>query len=75
VISIHHQGIKTLGRDLKVEAWSVPDRVPEAIRATGRKYVLGVQWHPEFHLPGAPDLLDSAPLLDEFLEAARRRFW
>lgn len=75
VISIHHQGIKVLGRDLKVEAWSVPDRVPEAIRGTGRKYVFGVQWHPEFHVPGDPGLLDSAPLLDEFLEAARRRFW
>lgn len=75
VISIHHQGIKTLGRDLRVEAWSVPDRVPEAIRGTARKYVLGVQWHPEFHHPGDPGLLDSAPLLDEFLEAARRRSW
>jgi putative glutamine amidotransferase len=75
VVSIHHQGIKALGRDLRVEAWSVPDRVPEAIRGVGKRYLFGVQWHPEFHPPGDPALLDCTPILDEFLEAARRRFW
>jgi gamma-glutamyl-gamma-aminobutyrate hydrolase PuuD len=71
VTSIHHQSVKALGRGLRVEAWSEPDGVVEAIRATGKGYVLGVQWHPEFHYPGDTDSLDSAPLLEEFLGAAR----
>lgn len=72
VNSIHHQSVKTLGRSLRVEAWSESDRVIEAIRGTGRSYVLGVQWHPEFHAPGDEAVLDSAPILDEFLRAAQR---
>jgi putative glutamine amidotransferase len=71
VTSIHHQSIKTLGRGLRVEAWSEPDGVVEAIRANGKNYVLAVQWHPEFHHPGDAATLDSAPILEEFLEAAR----
>ena len=72
VTSIHHQSIKALGRGLRVEAWSDPDGVIEAVRGTGESYVFAVQWHPEFHLPGVPGMLDSAPLLEEFLAAARR---
>lgn len=71
VSSIHHQSIKALGRGLRVEAWSEPDGVVEAIRGTGRSYVFAVQWHPEFHHPGDRSTLDSAPILEEFLEAAR----
>jgi putative glutamine amidotransferase len=56
---------------LRVEAWSEPDGIVEALRGSGKGYVLGVQWHPEFHYPGQGDSLDSAPLLEEFLEAAR----
>jgi len=71
VTSIHHQSIKALGRGLAVEAWSEPDGVVEAIRASGKGYVLAVQWHPEFHPPRDPTMLDSAPILEEFLHAAR----
>ncbi len=71
VTSIHHQSVKSLGRGLRVEAWSDPDGVVEAIRGAGKGYVLGVQWHPEFHYPGEQDSLDSAPILEEFLRAAR----
>jgi gamma-glutamyl-gamma-aminobutyrate hydrolase PuuD len=71
VTSIHHQSIKALGRGLRVEAWSEPDGVVEAIRATGKSYVFAVQWHPEFHHPGDRSVLDSAPILEQFLEAAR----
>jgi putative glutamine amidotransferase len=70
VSSIHHQSIKTLGRGLAIEAWSEPDGIVEAIRANGRSYVFAVQWHPEFHHPGE-SALDSAPILEEFLRAAR----
>ena len=73
VNSVHHQAIRTLGRDLVVEAYSEPDRVIEAIRKPGRDYVFGVQWHPEFIRPGDADLLDPAPLLEDFLAAVRKR--
>ena len=71
VTSIHHQSIKALGRGLRVEAWSEPDGVIEAIRGTGKGYVFAVQWHPEFHHPSDRGVLDSAPILEQFLEAAR----
>lgn len=71
VNSIHHQAVKDLGRDLQVEAVSDDDLI-EAIRWGGASYVFGVQWHPEFHDPRNPDLLDGMPILDEFLFHARR---
>lgn len=71
VTSIHHQSVKNLGRGLRVEAWSEPDGIVEAIRGEGKSYIFGVQWHPEFHLPGDRSTLDSAPILEDFLEAAR----
>lgn len=73
VNSIHHQAISQLGKDLKIEAWSIPDRVIEAIRWRGEGFVLGVQWHPEFHAPGDVELLSREPLLNAFLAAARER--
>jgi putative glutamine amidotransferase len=68
VVSIHHQAIKRLGKGLVAEA-TADDGVIEAIRSTGRSFVCGVQWHPEFHHHG---MLDCNPLLDAFLKAARR---
>jgi gamma-glutamyl-gamma-aminobutyrate hydrolase PuuD len=73
VNSIHHQSVKTLGRDLAVEAWSESDRMIEAIRGKGRSYVLGIQWHPEFLHPGDEKMLDPTPILDEFLSAVRKQ--
>jgi gamma-glutamyl-gamma-aminobutyrate hydrolase PuuD len=71
VNSIHHQAVKELGRDLRVEALSEPDGVVEAIRYQRADFVMGLQWHPEFHRAGGVDLLDCTPVLDEFLRAAR----
>jgi putative glutamine amidotransferase len=70
VVSIHHQAINRVGRELRVEARSAADGVIEAIRGSGASYVCAVQWHPEFH-HGRNGFLDGGPLLDEFLEAAR----
>lgn len=69
VNSIHHQAIRKLGRDLAVEAESEEDSIIEAVRWSGHGYVLGLQWHPEFHR-GFADLLDSTPIMEEFLDAA-----
>jgi len=45
--SHHHQGVDRLGEGLQVSATSVLDGLPEAIELPGRRFVLGVQWHPE----------------------------
>ncbi|WP_179402662.1 gamma-glutamyl-gamma-aminobutyrate hydrolase family protein [Burkholderia guangdongensis] len=71
VNSIHHQAIRDLGRDLNVEAVSAGDGIIEGIRYRRAPFVVGVQWHPEFHRAGGPELLDCTPLLDTFLRAAR----
>jgi len=73
--TIHHQAVDKLGRGLIVEAVAVPDGVVEAVRWRGPSYVLGVQWHPEFMFGPAmgDEHLDAAPILGEFLEAARVR--
>ena len=70
VNSIHHQAVKELAPGFKVEAWSVPDHLPEAIRRvdTGRGYIAATQWHPEFRPEGA-ETLDDMPLLQDFLAA------
>ncbi len=72
VNSVHHQAVKDLGRELAVEAWSEPDRLVEAIRWRGPSYVVGIQWHPEFHPPGDASWFDDTPLLDDFLGTATR---
>ncbi|MDR3595730.1 gamma-glutamyl-gamma-aminobutyrate hydrolase family protein [Clostridium sp.] len=46
VNSFHHQAIKDLGKDLKVTAAS-KDGVIEGIESLSRKFLVGVQWHPE----------------------------
>lgn len=86
VSSIHHQAIGDLGNGLAAEARSVPDGLVEAVRWTGSSFVLGLQWHPEFHgrrarsagpapanADDADELLDSAPVLREFLFHASER--
>lgn len=70
VSSIHHQAVKDLGNGLAVEARAVEDGIVEAIRWSGASYVFGVQWHPEFHGPDRSGLLDSAPIVREFLDEA-----
>ncbi|MGZ5079228.1 MAG: gamma-glutamyl-gamma-aminobutyrate hydrolase family protein [Usitatibacter sp.] len=71
--TIHHQAIKTLGEGLVVEALSEPDGIVEAVRWEGHSFVVGVQWHPEFMDPKDPSLIDSRPLLRQFLAACEQR--
>jgi putative glutamine amidotransferase len=71
VNSIHHQAIKDLGRDLTIEAVSEADNIVEAIRYRKARFVMGLQWHPEFHHAGGAELLDCTPILDNFLRVAR----
>lgn len=42
----HHQCVDKLGKDLKVAARTA-DGLTEAVEMPGRRFVFGVQWHPE----------------------------
>jgi putative glutamine amidotransferase len=45
--SHHHQGVDRLGDGLVVTGRAPMDDLPEAIELPDRRFVLGVQWHPE----------------------------
>ncbi len=71
VNSIHHQGIKQLGKGLIAEAFSKEDNIIEAIRLETEPFVYAFQWHPEFHNPNDPTLLDCRLILQDFLKQAK----
>ena len=70
VNSVHHQAIKQLAPGFVVEALCPDDGMIEAVRRPGDNFVAAVQWHPEFH-NDAWGTLDDAPILNDFLSAAR----
>jgi len=45
--SHHHQGVDRLGEGLQISGCSAMDGLTEAIELPDRRFVLGVQWHPE----------------------------
>jgi putative glutamine amidotransferase len=47
VKSHHHQGVDELGEGLVASGWADGDGLVEAIEDPGRRFVLGVLWHPE----------------------------
>jgi putative glutamine amidotransferase len=78
VNTVHHQGVKTLGGNLRVEARAVPDRMVEALRydpgaGDDAPWLYAVQWHPEFQDPTDESLLPTAPLREMFFDAAETR--
>jgi gamma-glutamyl-gamma-aminobutyrate hydrolase PuuD len=46
VVSEHHQGVRRLGRGVRVTSLS-SDGVVEMVEVPSRRFVLGLQWHPE----------------------------
>jgi putative glutamine amidotransferase len=46
-LSHHHQGVDRVGEGLRVTGHSELDDLPEAVELPDRRFVLGVQWHPE----------------------------
>jgi putative glutamine amidotransferase len=68
VNSMHHQGIKVLGRGLEASA-TAPDGLIEAAESAGDSFLVGVQWHPEVFEATDPH---AQHLFDEFIAAARR---
>lgn len=69
VNSVHHQGVKVLGDQLRVLAVSREDRIVEAIEYTGTTAgrVLGVQWHPEFSGSLKNKVLPADRLFNQFI--------
>lgn len=68
VNSTHHQAVKDVGRGLVVNGLAA-DGVIEAIAAPGRRFVLGVQWHPEMLVP---DRAEQVRIFRAFLAAVRK---
>jgi putative glutamine amidotransferase len=60
--SHHHQAVEQIGEGLEVTGYSTMDDLPEAIEAPDRRFVLGVQWHPEVDPTSLliPALVDEA---------------
>ena len=70
VNSLHHQGVRTLGAGLAVEA-RADDGLIEAFRVQqARRFALAVQWHPEWKATANPF---STRLFEAFGAAARER--
>lgn len=65
VNSAHHQAVKNMPEALMVDAVA-PDGVIEGVEDPRRKFCIGVQWHPEFHISPADVKLFAA-----FVEACR----
>ena len=65
--SFHHQAVKAPGEDLTVVA-RAPDGVIEAIESPTRRFVLGVQHHPEMMWEKHPEALN---LFTAFIKACR----
>ena len=59
VNSAHHQAAGRVGAGVVVSG-RAPDGVVEAIEAPGRRFCLGVQWHPEYAISVADDALFDA---------------
>lgn len=62
VNSTHHQGIKTLGKNLSIEGKS-EDGLVECFSVNGHPFFWAVQWHPE--------RLKDDPIIPAFLKACR----
>jgi putative glutamine amidotransferase len=62
VPSHHHQAIDRLGDGLVITG-RADDGVIEAVEAVDKRFVVGVQWHPEEG--------ESATLFESFVAAAR----
>lgn len=66
VNSMHHQGVRTLPPNLSATAYG-PDGLVEGVEARDCRFLMGVQWHPEYF---AQDGQHMAPLWKALVDAA-----
>jgi len=59
VNSAHHQAVKDVPKNVTINAIA-PDGVIEGIEDPSRKFCIGVQWHPEFHISPVDEKLFRA---------------
>ena len=64
VNSAHHQAVKVVGQGIVVNAVA-PDGVIEGIEDPRRRFVIGVEWHPEYSISPGDDRI-----FDAFIRAA-----
>ena len=67
VNSAHHQAVKTVGPGVVIDAVA-PDGVIEGIELPGKRFCIGVQWHPEFEISPPDEAIFRA-----FVAAAQGR--
>jgi len=67
VNSFHHQCLEEVASPLRVTA-TAPDGLVEAVELPGRRFMVGVQWHPEELIEGDPGMRG---LFEAFVQAAR----
>ena len=65
VKSHHHQAVDRLADGFTLTGHAAGDGLPEAMEAPGRRFVLGVQWHPEVD--------EESRLIAALVEEARGR--
>jgi putative glutamine amidotransferase len=65
VKSHHHQAVGEVAQPFRITGWADDDELPEAMEADGRRYALGVQWHPEAD--------EESRLIASLVEEARSR--
>jgi putative glutamine amidotransferase len=66
VNSIHHQAVDKLGKNLRVNAYD-RNRIVEGIESVDNRYLIGVQWHPEYIFYKE----ESRKIFDSFIKAVR----
>jgi len=66
VNSAHHQAVADKPEGIIINALA-PDTVLEGIEAPEKRFCLGVQWHPEFHIDEG-----DKKIFDAFIEAAAK---
>lgn len=67
VNSFHHQCLKEPGKGLKITA-TAPDGIIEAVEMPERRFVIGIQWHPEMLLTASDTML---PLFQQLMLACQ----
>lgn len=70
VNTIHHQSVDKLGEGLMVNAVSPDDGIIEGFEMPGKRFVIGVQWHPEYMWRERPH---SKRLFRAFVEASMQK--
>jgi putative glutamine amidotransferase len=66
VNALHHQAVDRIGEGLRTAAHDA-NRIVQAVEGTGARFVLGLQWHPEF----MPYAWHSRKIFAAFAEAVK----